>query len=71
VLSTEHVTRVPSLVFLHAHLNYLQADPLSVYNCGIDCHKVFYVLDPDQNLPTTQETFENSFKGSVNFIKWS
>lgn len=61
-LESLRVTRVPSIHFLLAHLNFLRTDAASVVNVGVDREKAFYVVNPDQNLSTTQQTFESWFQ---------
>ncbi|KAG5270267.1 hypothetical protein AALO_G00190700 [Alosa alosa] len=55
------VTRMPSLqaVLGHAYLQKLDAECVLVQ--GVDPQQVFYVLNPDGNLPDTQQRFEEWF----------
>lgn len=52
---------MPSLYHLHAQLSYLTKQKSSILHTGIDKQRVFYVLNPDSNLASTQETFQDWF----------
>ncbi|XP_066440329.1 separin isoform X1 [Eleutherodactylus coqui] len=61
-LLTRSVTRLPSLHFL---LNYgllKKHQPQSTLVHGVDPKKTFYVLNPQSNLPGTEERFRDWFK---------
>ncbi|XP_067316142.1 separin isoform X2 [Pseudorasbora parva] len=57
------VTRMPSLhaVLGHSHLKGM--DSSCVLSCGVNPKKVYYVLNPDGNLPDTENRFKEWFTG--------
>ena len=59
------VTRMPSLYFLHALLRMQRQDVTSLLNQGVDPRNAFYVLNPENNLPQTQQKFAAMFKTYV------
>jgi len=61
VLTDCHVTRMPSIHFMYAHWKSLLDDPASVVNVGVNRQSVFYVVNPDGDLISTQKTFESWF----------
>lgn len=60
-LTQSSISRMPSLYHLHAQLSYLTKQKSSILHTGIDKQRVFYVLNPDSNLASTQETFQDWF----------
>ncbi|XP_062568932.1 uncharacterized protein LOC134231045 [Saccostrea cucullata] len=60
-LASSSISRMPSLYHLHSQLTYLNSQKSSILHTGIDKQSVFYVLNPDSNLASTQETFQDWF----------
>ncbi|MBN3301728.1 ESPL1 protein, partial [Amia calva] len=60
-LRTRHVTRLPCLHFLLGHCILRELDPGSVLRQGVDPQRAFYVLNPQANLPSTEERFRDWF----------
>ncbi|KAK7495710.1 hypothetical protein BaRGS_00013157, partial [Batillaria attramentaria] len=60
VLASQQVTRVASLAALHLMLQFNAGDS-SVLQRGVDQTSVFYVVDPDNNLKYTLDTFKDMF----------
>ncbi|XP_061181389.1 uncharacterized protein LOC133189955 [Saccostrea echinata] len=60
-LASTSISRMPSLYHLHSQLTYLNSQKSSILHTGIDKQSVFYVLNPDSNLASTQETFQDWF----------
>ena len=63
VLRNTSVSRLPSVYFMHTELSYLNSTKMSVQDEGIEPGNVYYVLNPDSNLPHTQKTFADWFTG--------
>ena len=62
VLAHHSVSRVPSLYYLRLQLTkYDRGAEGSVLRDGIDADKVYYVLDPQNDLPRTRERFSAFF----------
>lgn len=57
------VSRVPSLQFLRCLWEAHQATESSVVQSGVSSQNVFYVVNPDQTLPKTQERLDKALKG--------
>uniref|UniRef100_A0AAY4C5R0 separase n=1 Tax=Denticeps clupeoides TaxID=299321 RepID=A0AAY4C5R0_9TELE len=57
------VTRMPSLHSVLGHTHLQQVDRGCVLARGIDSKQVFYLLNPDNNLPDTEERFRDWFCG--------
>jgi len=55
-------SRVPSLSFLHTLWQAHAADSASVVTMGVASDNVFYVVDPDGNLPETQTRMDKAFQ---------
>eukprot|EP00062_Callorhinchus_milii_P025013 gi/632985547/ref/XP_007909742.1/ PREDICTED: separin-like [Callorhinchus milii] len=62
VLRTRAVTRVPSLPFLLSYVVTKQHGVSSLITEGVDPTRVFYVLNPQGNLPNTEKTFKDWFQ---------
>lgn len=56
------VGRLPSLPFLAALNTSLRRDSLSTLVRGVQAEKVFYVLNPDSNLPDTEARLDKAFQ---------
>ena len=56
------VSRVPSLPFLHALWSAHTGAGASVVSAGVAQDSVFYVLNPDNNLPETEKRLEGALK---------
>ncbi|KAM8868553.1 separin [Synchiropus picturatus] len=61
VLKSHSVSRMPSLQSLIGLSLQKETDPQSILKEGVDKRQVFYVLDPDANLPDSQERFKEWF----------
>lgn len=46
---------------LYCVLQYQAGLPGSVLESGVDCSKGYYLLDPDNNLPRTQQRLTQAF----------
>jgi len=55
-------SRVPSLSFLHTLWQAHAADSASVVTMGVASDNVFYVVNPDGNLPETQTRLDKAFQ---------
>lgn len=55
------MTRVPSLYFLQALLAQQTTDVTSLYRRGVDPECSYYVLNPESNIPNTEEKFAAMF----------
>ncbi|XP_050406071.2 uncharacterized protein LOC126821652 [Patella vulgata] len=62
VLRSHCVTRIPSLYYLSTQLTSLRNDTSNIYNCGVNPDNTYYIINPDNNLPSTQEFFQTAFK---------
>ncbi|XP_077991087.1 separin-like [Glandiceps talaboti] len=61
ILRGQSVSRMPSLHFVLSHLKQRHYED-SVLNHGIDPTKTFYVINPSNDLPSTQKTFQDWFQ---------
>ncbi|XP_006807618.1 separin [Neolamprologus brichardi] len=61
VLKSSSVSRMPSLHSLLGLSIQKETDSESILRRGVDAKKVFYVLDPDDNLGNSQERFKDWF----------
>ncbi|XP_030585374.1 separin [Archocentrus centrarchus] len=61
ILKSSSVSRMPSLHSLLGLSIQKETDTESILRCGVDAKKVFYVLDPDDNLGNSQERFKDWF----------
>ncbi|XP_077054466.1 separin isoform X1 [Siphateles boraxobius] len=57
------VTRMPSLHAVLGHSHLKEMDSSCVLSCGVNPEKVYYVLNPDGNLPDTENRFKEWFTG--------
>ncbi|XP_051996262.1 separin [Xyrauchen texanus] len=57
------VTRMPSLHAVLGHSHLKQMDSSCVLSCGVNPKQVYYVLNPDGNLPDTEKRFQEWFTG--------
>ncbi|XP_074653573.1 separin-like [Tubulanus polymorphus] len=62
MLINHPVSRMLSIYAISAELRLHGEDDTSVYNVGVDARKAYYILDPDNNLPHTKQTFSKWFK---------
>ncbi|XP_062853099.1 separin [Trichomycterus rosablanca] len=62
-LKPRSVTRMPSLHAVLGHSRLRELDPGCVPSCGVDPQQVYYVLNPDKNLPETEKRFRDWFTG--------
>ncbi|XP_076870727.1 separin [Brachyhypopomus gauderio] len=60
-LKPRSVTRMPSLHSVLGHSHLQEVDPDSVQSCGVDPKQVYFVLNPDGNLPETEKRFRDWF----------
>ncbi|XP_030634480.1 separin [Chanos chanos] len=60
-LKHRSVTRMPSLQAVLGHTHLQQVDGGGVLSRGVDPQQVYYVLNPDNNLPDTQQRFQDWF----------
>lgn len=58
ILRSHSLSRLPSLYHM---INYLSQTVEKTGVSIVDKQKVYYVLNPDNNLPATQETFQEWF----------
>ena len=56
------VSRAPSLSFLHALWQSHRTDEASVVTAGVANDNVFYVVNPEGNLPDTQQRLDRAFR---------
>ena len=61
------VSRVPSLPLLHSLWSAHTGTGASVVNSGVAQDSVFYVLNPDNNLPDTEKILE----GALSLRSWA
>ncbi|KAK3575127.1 hypothetical protein QTP86_020811 [Hemibagrus guttatus] len=57
------VTRMPSLHAVLGHSHFQEVDPDCVLSRGVDPQQVYFVLNPDGNLPDTEKRFRDWFTG--------
>ncbi|XP_016408524.1 separin-like [Sinocyclocheilus rhinocerous] len=62
-LKSRSVTRMPSLHAVLGHSHLKEMDSSCVLSCGVNPKKVYYVLNPDGNLPDTENRFKEWFTG--------
>lgn len=62
VLSDKSVSRMPCLSHLVTQLTNLQDQRDSVFIKGVNPSHTFYILNPDSDLPRTQEFFQEWFE---------
>ncbi|XP_042615136.1 separin-like [Cyprinus carpio] len=62
-LKSRSVTRMPSLHAVLGHSHLKEMDSSCVLSCGVNPKKVYYVLNPDRNLPDTENRFKEWFTG--------
>ncbi|XP_067229495.1 separin isoform X1 [Chanodichthys erythropterus] len=62
-LKTCSVTRMPSLHAVLGHSHLKEMDSSCVLSSGVNPKKVYYVLNPDGNLPDTENRFKDWFTG--------
>ncbi|KAF5897593.1 separin, partial [Clarias magur] len=62
-LKPRSVTRMPSLHTVLGHGLLQAADPDCVLSRGVDPQQVYFVLNPDGNLPETEKRFRDWFTG--------
>ncbi|KAL7891419.1 hypothetical protein AOLI_G00008950 [Acnodon oligacanthus] len=62
-LKSRSVTRMPSLYAVLGHSYLQEVDPDSVLSRGVDPQQVYFVLNPDRNLPETEKRFRDWFNG--------
>lgn len=62
---SQPISRMPSLHYLLASLAAHSTDPDCVLSHGVDRNRVYYVVNPDGNLPNTQAVFQQSFERFV------
>ncbi|CAN7983332.1 unnamed protein product, partial [Ixodes hexagonus] len=63
ILQKNPVSRVPSLAYLHAQLQYYSQTLDNVYIRGADTSRTYFILNPSNDIPKTQAQFEEVFKG--------
>ncbi|XP_071103175.1 separin-like [Haliotis cracherodii] len=61
-LRSHPVTRIPSLYHLHTQLSAGHMSQSHACVSGVDIQNAFYILNPDNDLMSTQESFENLFR---------
>ncbi|ESP02877.1 hypothetical protein LOTGIDRAFT_230378 [Lottia gigantea] len=61
ILRNECVSRVPSLYTLSTLLTYINTNKHNIFTTGIDINKTYYIINPDDNLASTQQFFESSY----------
>ena len=61
------MSRVPSLPLLHSLWSAHTGTEASVVNSGVAQDSVFYVLNPDNNLPDTEKILE----GALSLRSWA
>ncbi|KAG1942617.1 separin [Pimephales promelas] len=62
-LKSRSVTRMPSLHAVLGHSHLKEMDSSCVLSRGVNPEKVYYVLNPDRNLPDTENRFKEWFTG--------
>ncbi|XP_051562768.1 separin-like isoform X2 [Myxocyprinus asiaticus] len=62
-LKSHSVTRMPSLHAVLGHSHLKQMESSCVLSCGVNPKQVYYVLNPDGNLPDTEKRFKEWFTG--------
>ncbi|XP_021329799.2 separin isoform X2 [Danio rerio] len=62
-LKSQSVTRMPSLHAVLGHSHLREVDTSCVLSCGVNPKQVYYVLNPDGNLPDTENRFKEWFTG--------
>ncbi|XP_055068352.2 LOW QUALITY PROTEIN: separin [Misgurnus anguillicaudatus] len=62
-LKSRSVTRMPSLHAVLGHGHLKEMDSSCVLSSGVNPKKVYYVLNPDGNLPDTEKRFKDWFTG--------
>ncbi|XP_056316195.1 separin [Danio aesculapii] len=62
-LKSQSVTRMPSLHAVLGHSHLREVDSSCVQSCGVNPKQVYYVLNPDGNLPDTENRFKEWFTG--------
>lgn len=62
-LKSQSVTRMPSLHAVLGHSHLREVDSSCVLSCGVNPKQVYYVLNPDGNLPDTENRFKEWFTG--------
>ncbi|XP_053492769.1 separin isoform X2 [Ictalurus furcatus] len=62
-LKSRSVTRMPSLHTVLGHSHLREVDPDCVLSHGVDPQRVYFVLNPDGNLPETEKRFRDWFTG--------
>ncbi|MCI4374988.1 hypothetical protein PGIGA_G00103820 [Pangasianodon gigas] len=62
-LKPRSVTRMPSLHAVLGHSHLREVDPDCVLSRGVDPQRVYFVLNPDGNLPETEKRFRDWFTG--------
>ncbi|KAI2663698.1 Separin [Labeo rohita] len=62
-LKSRSVTRMPSLHAVLGHSHLKEMDSSCVLSSGVSPKKVYYVLNPDGNLPDTESRFKEWFTG--------
>ncbi|XP_011374123.1 separin isoform X2 [Pteropus vampyrus] len=59
------VTRLPSFRFLLSYTSIKESGASSVLSQGVDPHSTFYVLNPHNNLSSTEEQFRANFSSEA------
>eukprot|EP00058_Branchiostoma_floridae_P022137 XP_002607627.1 hypothetical protein BRAFLDRAFT_123958 [Branchiostoma floridae] len=62
ILQQGKVSRMPSLRFILSHLHTMRSVPGHVLCDGVDQNNTYYVLNPRNDLPSTQASFQEDFK---------
>ncbi|XP_078580868.1 separin-like [Branchiostoma floridae x Branchiostoma japonicum] len=62
ILQQGKVSRMPSLRFILSHLHSMRSVPGHVLCDGVDQNNTYYVLNPRNDLPSTQASFQDDFK---------
>ncbi|TRY54956.1 hypothetical protein DNTS_020719 [Danionella cerebrum] len=62
-LKSQSVTRMPSLNAVLGHSHLKEIDSSCVLSSGVNPEKVYYVLNPDKNLPYSDKCFKEWFTG--------
>ncbi|XP_053408067.1 uncharacterized protein LOC123559936 [Mercenaria mercenaria] len=62
ILSDKSVSRMPCLSHMVTQLNNLQTQKKSVFLKGVNPRNTFYILNPDSDLPRTQDFFKDWFE---------
>ncbi|KAL4228695.1 Separin [Mactra antiquata] len=63
ILSQRSVSRMPCLSHIVSQLNHLQANENSVLVKGVNPKNTYYILNPDLDLPRTEQYFKDWFVG--------